>query len=132
MGILDPYASTCTASRIVTDARPVRTPANSCWTCSSAVRIRLVASRYRPFRSLASIGVSPGPLRCHERSDRLSRDGALDVACRSQVEHDDGQAVVHAERDGGGVHHLEALLEDLEVRDAVETLRIGMHHGVGI
>ena len=43
-----------------------------------------------------------------------------------------GQAVVHAQRDGGGVHHLEALFQDLEVGNPLEPLRLGVEHGVRV
>ena len=51
---------------------------------------------------------------------------------RPQVEDDDRQLVVHAERDGGGVHHLEPLLEHLQIRDRRRYLRRGrVEHRVG-
>src|SRR5262245_43176904 len=52
----EPYASTCTESRMVTDARPVRTPETSRRTCSSCASIRFLTSTARPFKSLTSIG----------------------------------------------------------------------------
>src|SRR5438552_2288946 len=54
---------------------------------------------------------------CHQRADRLADDGALDVARRAEIEHDDRQAIGHAERNRRRVHHLESLLEHLEVDD---------------
>ena len=39
------------------------------------------------------------------------------------VEHDDRQPVVHAQRDRRGVHHLQAPLEHLEVADALRGAR---------
>src|SRR4029077_11523746 len=47
------------------------------------------------------------------------------------VEDDDGQAVVHAERDRGGVHDREATVEDLEVADLGELHRVGELERVG-
>ena len=59
-------------------------------------------------------------------------DGALDVARRPQVEDDDRQPVVHAQRNRGRVHHLQALFEHLQVRDAIEADRVGLEHRVGV
>src|SRR3989442_8145560 len=42
------------------------------------------------------------------------------------VEHDDRQLVVHAERDGGGVHDAEALVQHLDVRDPLEPPRVAV------
>ena len=50
---------------------------------------------------------------------RSPLEGTADVARLHQVEHHDGQLVVHAEGDGGGVHDLQALVEDLHVGDLV-------------
>ena len=47
------------------------------------------------------------------------------------VEHDDRQLVVHAERDRGRVHHLEAAVEHLEVAHLVELHRVGIEAGIG-
>src|SRR5437764_14874033 len=110
MGILVPYASTCTWSRIVMDARPVRTPPSSCFRCSSAVVIRLLTSANNPLRSLTSMVVvsnlravrragpfgSAARLCRDERADRFTHDGAAQIARRPQVDHDNRQAVVHA------------------------------------
>ncbi len=63
---------------------------------------------------------------CDQRADRLAADHALDVAARVQVEDDDGQLVVAAQRDRGRVHDLEVLLQHLEVGDAVEAPRVGV------
>src|SRR5262245_38018067 len=125
----DPYASTWTGSRIVTVARPLRTPASSCLTWSIAVFIRLLTSPNRPFRSLTSIADTS---RRDERADGLADDGAPDVPRRPQVEDDDRQAIVHAERDRGRVHHLQALLEDLQVRDAIESRRSRLDHRIRV
>ena len=113
IGILEPYASTWTGSRIVVVARPVRTPASSWRTWSVAAVIRFVHSAYNPFRSFTSIVVSP--LGSHQGPDRLADDRALDVARRAEVEHDDRKPVVHAERDGGRVHHLQSLLQHFQI-----------------
>ena len=58
-------------------------------------------------------------------SDGLSHHDALDVPGLADVEDDDRQFVVHAERDGGRVHHLEPPLERRQVRHLGEELGIG-------
>src|SRR5205085_535573 len=65
------------------------------------------------------------------RADRLARDDADDVARRAHVEDDDGEVVVHAQTDCRGVHHLQALLKNFLVRDAVVARRGGVFDGVG-
>src|SRR5262249_43310672 len=57
IGILDPYASTCTPSRRLTVARPVRTDAISRRRRSMDASMRLFTSENMLFRSLKSIGV---------------------------------------------------------------------------
>ena len=47
-----------------------------------------------------------------------------------EVEDHDRQLVVHAEGDGGGVHHLEALVEDLDVGELGELGGLGVEQGV--
>src|SRR5437588_12189194 len=44
----------------------------------------------------------------HERADGLAEQRALDVARLAKLEHQDGQAVLHAQGDGRGVHDREA------------------------
>src|SRR5262249_19858520 len=61
---------------------------------------------------------------CDSRPDGLPGDDAAEVAGGPQVEDDDRQLVVHAERDRSGVHDLEPLLEHLEVGDRVELGRV--------
>src|SRR6266567_7883962 len=53
--------------------------------------------------------------RRYEGADLFAHDYALDVAGVVHVEDDHGEIVVFAEADGGQVHHLESLLEDLHV-----------------
>src|ERR1051325_898985 len=65
------------------------------------------------------------------RADRLARDDADDVARRPHVEDDDGEVVVHAQADCRGVHHLQTLLKDFAVGDALEARRRGVFDRVG-
>src|SRR5689334_20819728 len=102
---------------MLTEARPVRTPASSRRTCSICASMRFLTSANSPFRSLTSIMSS---LRGDRGADSLAGDDAAQVAGRAQVEHHDRQLVVHAQGDGRGVHDLEPLLEDLQIRDLFE------------
>src|SRR6266853_4331738 len=61
----------------------------------------------------------------------LAGDRTPDVSRRSQIENDNRQSVVHTERNRGRVHHFEALLEDLEIRDVIEARGGWLEHGVG-
>ena len=54
---------------------------------------------------------------------RALEDG-LDVASLEQVEHDDRKIVVATERDRSRIHHLQSLVDDLEITD-VRVLRRG-------
>src|SRR4029079_10193143 len=56
------------------------------------------------------------------RPDGFTHDDAAQVARLEQIEYDDWQLVVHAERDGSRVHHTKIPLEHLEVRDRRVTL----------
>src|SRR3990170_2120396 len=53
----------------------------------------------------------------------LAGGGELDAARHTEVEDDDGEGVLHAEREGGGVHHLEASVEGVQVAEAQELPR---------
>src|SRR5215207_3243045 len=101
---------------MVTEARPVRTPVSSRRTCSICPSMRFFTSTNNPFRSLTSMS---GLLRPNCRADLLAHDDAAEIAAGAKVEDDDRELVVHAERDCGRVHHLEAFLQDLQVRNLV-------------
>src|SRR5215831_6745655 len=99
-------------SSMVSDARPVRMPASSRRTVSTDTFIFCFASA---MRLLADIG----ELLLHHGADPLALDDAAQRALLPQVVDHDGQPVVLAERDGGRVHDLEVLLEDVQVREAL-------------
>src|SRR2546422_9835561 len=69
------------------------------------------------------------PLRGNERADVFSANDPLDVSPHTQIEHLDRDAVVHAERDGRCVHHLQAVAESLPVRKGLQELRAALHLG---
>src|SRR5205807_7355800 len=96
-------------------ARPVRTLENSDCVWATAFPIFSVVSR-----RTSSIMADPAPESSDKRTDRLPLEGASDVPRLHHVEHDDGQAVVHAERDGGGIHDLETQLEHFDVFQLAE------------
>ena len=59
----------------------------------------------------------------------FAADRALDVARRPQVEDDNRQPVVHAQRDRRRVHHLQPLLEHLQIRNPIEAVASGFTIG---
>src|ERR1051325_6341643 len=61
-----------------------------------------------------------------ERPDAHPGHRLLDVARLHHVEDEDRQTVVHAQRYGGGVHHLELAAEDVDVGQLIETGRAGV------
>ena len=67
----------------------------------------------------------------HDRSDRLSLDDALERVLVEEIEDDDRDAVVHAERERRRIHDLEALLERRLVleRGVLLRLRVGLRIG---
>src|SRR5215813_15586599 len=128
MGVRFPYASTRTLSRSPVLARPVRTLANSRLKRSSAACIRVSRSF-----TTCCMALPPGwyGVVRHDRAYRLAGHDAPDIPPCREVEHHDGQLVVHAERDGRGVHHLEATVEGLDVADAGQLDGLGILQGVG-
>src|SRR6185295_2962848 len=67
----------------------------------------------------------------HHGADVVAQGSPLDVAHVGHVEDQDGHVVVHAEGDGGGVHHLELPLEDVQVGELAEADGGGVLLGVG-
>ena len=58
--------------------------------------------------------------------------GSPEVALAEDVEHHDRDLVVHAEREGGGIHDLESAPEGVAVGDRLETLGPGIGPGIRI
>src|SRR5918995_5164095 len=108
-----------TRSRSAGEARPVRIELNSWCVASIDLSIRLFASARKS--SIAAIR-APSLGGTDDRADALARGDAPDVALR-QLEHVDREPVVHAQREGGRVHHLEPALDRLEVRELGDELR---------
>src|SRR5581483_5773959 len=119
-GIGWPYASTTMRSRSAADARPVRTELKCSWVDSTDLSIRRVASWMNSSMLAMGLGSSGGR---DDRADPLAGEDAADVA-GLEAEDIDRQLVVHAQRERGRVHHLEAALDRLEVRQAGQELRV--------
>src|SRR5439155_22451794 len=88
-------------------ARPVRIAESASCRTEIAPFIFFTASCREDSTVIAPSPRSPGRS-VHERPDGLARQDPSDVALLAEVEHEDRQAVVAAQRDRGGVHDLEA------------------------
>src|SRR5919197_1450869 len=96
------------------------------WPCASSTRLPAACPRSRRLPSLVlAHRADPG-------ADRLAAHCPADVPIGEQVEHDDGQVVVVAQRQGGGVHHLELAPDRLQVVDAQEAAGLRVLPRVGL
>src|ERR1035437_4471897 len=115
-------------SSSVTLARPVRTPASSFRKSSTAFSIRARAWAIASLL-LAIIVIalcSPSHSACRDCGTHLfAHDDTPDVSRYVHFEDDDRHPIIHAKRDGSGVHDSKALLDHFEVRNAVKHLRAG-------
>src|SRR5215470_6812370 len=138
-----PYASTCTGSSRLADARPVRRPPSSCFkTCKAPCMRRLIS-----FMSCVAAAMAlPLESRLVERSGSTSSDRWYDSDqpacplrtdnCRAPLplqdrlnrslgvdrEHDDRHMIFLGKREGGSIHDFQPALERLPVGQAVITL----------
>src|SRR2546426_10157417 len=81
--------------------------------------------------SMASLGALRwGGFVCDQCAELLSLDNAFDVALLLDVEHDDGEVVVHAQGDGSRVHDFEAFVDDGEEGQLRVFGRAGILHGI--
>src|SRR6202162_6699812 len=81
------------------------------------------------------------PLRCesdffargvgYERPDRFTPDDAANVARYVNIKNNKGQPFVHAEREGGRIHDLQASLQYFEVVEPLEPCRVRVELRVG-
>src|SRR6187431_1640751 len=99
------------------EARPVRMVASSRRTVSTEESMRVLASA-----SICLMVVAMSLLLLDHGPDALAQHDLPEVALLLEVVDDDREPVVHAEGDGGGVHHLEALLQHVEVTELRELL----------
>src|ERR1700722_2317612 len=68
----------------------------------------------------------------HPRSYLLAKHNALQIAGAVEIENDDGQAVVHAQRYGGGVHHSQAFGKHVNITDFGKQLGVRHFRGIGV
>src|SRR5712671_4128990 len=114
-------------SRSAADARPVRTVLNSLRACSTDLPMRVSASPI----SWSTVAI-PCLLPClDDGTDVLAGDDTGDVAV-GELENVNGEPVVHAQRKRGRVHDLEAALDGLEMREARQEPRLGIHVRVAV
>src|SRR5512136_2631380 len=106
-------------------ALPVRTVVNSVWRWPTAWSIFSSPSRRVSSITGASSSVDQGP-------HRLPPHRARDVARNGYVEDPDGQVVLEAHRNGGGVHHPEISLQHFAVAQFDEEAGGRIPHRVGV
>src|SRR5438876_10993300 len=102
------------------DARPVRTELNSFTIVSTLLSIRRVPSSISSSMLIGSLRDLGGG---DDRADPLSVDDPADVPV-GESEDVDRKPVVHAEGERGRVHHLEASLDRLQVREGGQETRV--------
>src|SRR3954469_7126130 len=107
-------------------ARPVRTEPNSLFVDWTDLCMRSLASARSSF-VISDMEGSGGD----QRAYALAAHYPVDVALVVHVEDVERDAVLHAERERGEVHHAEPALERLHVRDLVDELRVGVLAWVG-
>src|SRR3954453_7668037 len=86
------------------------------------------------FKSKAAWADKPfgGTLRGNQGTYLFAGNDFADVSAVIQIEDDDGKVVFFAHGDGGGIHDLEAALQDLHVGDLGELGRVLHNHGIGV
>src|SRR5437868_1914395 len=108
-------------SNIARLARPVRTLASSRLSASIALFSPLSSSLRTSFTmGFPAFKSFVGGLR-DERADRLAHHGPADVALLAQIEHQDRQPIISAERNRRRVHHLQVPLQHVEVAEPREA-----------
>src|SRR5215469_11955910 len=127
-------------------ARPVLMPANSSFATETALSIFSSASKSVSSITSAPVllAIDPCPARshplpafwipgaAHQCADLLTPDRPDNVAGLHQGENDDRQAVIHAQADRGGVHHLQPAAEYFGVVELVVLDRVRCEPRVGV
>src|SRR5262247_1414429 len=121
-----PYASTCTGSSRLADARPVRSPPNSCfssWIAPCMRRLSSLMSCVGFAMASPSNSLADAPLVCRRACcNCLIADGGgapfaaqhrRDRSFFADREHDDRHTVFLGKREGGGIHHFQVALDRL-------------------
>src|ERR1700722_8065046 len=120
-------------SRSATFARPVRTPASSLRKSSTAFSIRVRACTIASLLlAITLIALSPRSLRRHRRTHLFAHHHAADISRPIHIENNDRHAVVHAQRNGGRIHHGKAFLDDVQVSNAFKHCRAGHFFRIGV
>src|ERR1019366_9951002 len=68
----------------------------------------------------------------HPGANRFTHHGSFYITRFAQIKDNDRQIVIHAHRNRGRVHHLEVLLKDLDIGEAIEAAGVRLTHGVAI
>ena len=63
-------------------------------------------------------------------ADALAAGDAADAVFRLEAEDEDRDAVIHAQGERGIIHHRQAAVDDLDIADLRDGLRVGIHLGV--
>src|SRR2546423_3927124 len=127
-------------------ARPVRSVASSLQKSSTAFSMRVLAAAIASFvvaivvisSSNQSCGGATRPTvafpssRHYRRAHALALHHPLDVSMRVHVEHHDGHAVIHAQRNRRRVHHLQVLLQHIAIGDSLEEFRVRYLLRIGV
>src|SRR5262245_36918947 len=143
-----PYASTCTGSSRPADARPVRSPPNSCFSNWIAPCMRRLSSFMScvglAMATLECVGALPRACRLRMTAGELptvliADDGGASFSAQNRRdrslfadrEHDDRHPVFLGKREGGGIHHFQVALDRLLVGQTVVALRRLILFGIG-
>src|SRR5262249_36635919 len=111
----------------VAEARPVRSPPNSCCSADSEPSMRLENSS-----SLNSWGAAMATSSiANSGADAAAVEHVSEAAAFADGKHDDRNGVVAHERNGGGVHHLQIARQHLVVGQRVVARGFGILLGIG-
>ena len=106
---------------------PIIDPATSIVESNSpSPRTNVVCSRSG---AVAASGIEVTPLRCHERAHFFAHHNFAQVVRLEEIKDNDGHFVVHAQREGCGVHDLQLLLQSFEVGELVKRFAPGFFFG---
>src|SRR5882724_1767163 len=123
-GISLPYALTPTGSSRWTDARPVRNPANSRRSASSAPSMRRLISVFSSADTVL-------PLVPDDREPTLAGDHVGEGPLMLNREYENGDAIFARQRDGRRIHDLEVARQHFEIGQLFVALRVRHFPGIG-
>jgi hypothetical protein len=121
-------------ARLLDDGFHGAPPGRGCGAQSTVATARAgrPLSRSGPRGPRRFVGEARGDVVGDARADVLAGQQPLQVAGGEDVEHGDRQVAAHAQADGGRVHHLEALLQDVHGRQRGVAPGLGVAAGVGV